>query len=91
MARKGGRRWRDLVALVIREDHGICHICGEDDADSADHIIPVSVRPDLEFVRANLRAVHHNNGPRCNRKRGAKPLDLMLTGRRPWGRPRPPA
>lgn len=86
MRRVGGHRWRVLVARVLSEEGGICHLCGQPGADSADHLIPVKYRPDLEFDRANVRAVHHNRGARCNRKRGDRPVparvELRLT--QPW-------
>ena len=86
MARNLGHTWRVLKAQVIAEEGGICHLCRQPGADSADHLIPVSIRPDLEMVRANLRAVHHNVWPRCNRKRGDKPVPATTTLRttRDW-------
>jgi 5-methylcytosine-specific restriction endonuclease McrA len=81
--RVGGKRWRELVPQVLAEEGGICHLCGAPGADSADHLIPISIRPDLEFERSNLRAVHHDVQPRCNRRRGAKPLAFQP--RRAWG------
>lgn len=88
MARQAGRKWRELVQRVLTEERHLCHICGESGADSADHLITIAARPDLEFVRENLRAVHHNVEPKCNRKRGKKPVELMLNGRRAWGQQR---
>lgn len=69
----GSRPWRRTVARVIRRDHGICHLCGQPGADSADHLVPRahggSDRMD------NLAAVHHNAEPRCNRHRGTGDVD----------------
>ena len=46
-------------------------------SDTADHVIPVSERPDLAMVRANL---HGACGP-CNRARGDTPIEQMrVTG-----------
>ncbi len=76
--RIGGHRWRELKNRVIAEEGGICHICGKPGADSADHLITIKDAPELEFERSNLRAVHHNVAPRCNRERGDRPIPQRI-------------
>lgn len=70
--RGGSRPWRRKVAHVIRRDNGICHLCGQPGADSADHIIPVA-HGGTDHLD-NLLAVHHNNGNKCNRLRGTRSI-----------------
>jgi 5-methylcytosine-specific restriction endonuclease McrA len=72
-ARGGSRPWRRTVARIIRRDGGICHLCGQPGADSADHVIPKSQGGSDHA--SNLRAVHHNVAPRCNRIRGDRPIE----------------
>lgn len=72
---RGSRRWRQvIVPRIIRRDNGICHICGQPGADTADHIIPVADGgTDHE---TNLAAAHHIP---CNVRRGNRPLDTIRT------------
>jgi len=64
---------RAILLDVFTRDRGICHICRgpvlRQDA-SVDHVVPRSIRPDLTFVRSNLRLAHRD----CNSSRGVKPL-----------------
>jgi 5-methylcytosine-specific restriction endonuclease McrA len=57
-------RWETVRNLVVARDKGICHLCGEGGADTADHIIPHSRGGSDELT--NLRAAHRY----CNVKRG---------------------
>ena len=69
------RAWRRLRAEVIKAEPscwlrlpGCTHI-----STTADHIIPVSVRPDLRMVRANCRGACRH----CNYKRGHLPVSQL--------------
>jgi hypothetical protein len=53
-----GAVWHRIVTFVTGRDHGICHICGHAGAKIADHVIPVTERPDLALDAANLKAAH---------------------------------
>jgi 5-methylcytosine-specific restriction endonuclease McrA len=70
-----GRPWRTLRARVLSEEQ-VCGLCGgvvdkslrhpHPGAPQVDHVIPVSVAPELVMVRSNLRLVHRA----CNLRRG---------------------
>ena len=74
MTSRTGRPWSRVKARVIKRDHGICHICHQPGADSADHLVPVSQGGAL-YDMANLRAVHHSVYPRCNLIRGDRSIE----------------
>lgn len=75
MPARTGRPWQRKKARIIRRDAGICHLCGQPGADSADHLVPYSQGG--TDADDNLAAVHHNTEPRCNRKRGNRSIDLV--------------
>lgn len=68
MPARTGRPWQRRKARIIRRDGGICHLCHQPGADTADHLIPYSQggsdRDD------NLAAAHI----RCNQQRGTTPI-----------------
>ena len=79
------RAWRALVAIVVREEPTCwlrlegCTIVST----TGDHVIPVTERPDLALVRANV----HGACGSCNYKRG----NLAVTDLAPTDAVRPAA
>ena len=73
MPKRTGRPWQRRKARIIRRDAGICHICGQPGADTADHIIPHSHGG--SDSDDNLAAAHHNVAPYCNRRRGDRSIE----------------
>lgn len=69
MPARTGRPWQRRKARIIRRDRGICYLCGKGGADSADHVIAFAQGG--RDTDANLKAVHHDVPPRCNRVKGA--------------------
>lgn len=70
---RSGSRWRRTKTRIIRRDKGICHLCGRDGADTADHLVPVA-NGGAMYDDRNLAAAHHNVWPQCNRVRGNRPI-----------------
>ena len=68
MPKRTGRPWQRRRDRIIRRDGGICHLCHQPGADSADHLVPYALGGTDHDD--NLAAVHHNTEPRCNRIRG---------------------
>lgn len=65
-----GRPWTRLKRRIIRRDGGICHLCGNPGADTADHLIPWAFGG--TDAPSNLKAAHID----CNRKRGPRPIEV---------------
>ena len=90
--RRGGRRWRRLVAYVLVRDGGVCWLCGHDGADTGDHVLPIDTHPHLEFDPSNVRAAHGRTrtvtgwGYYCkgNYARGADAAPTTSTHSRQW-------
>jgi 5-methylcytosine-specific restriction endonuclease McrA len=69
-AGRSTRSFRRLRAKVLSESD-ICWLCGGAGADTVDHVIPLSVNPELAEEVGNLRPAHG----RCNSSRGARLTD----------------
>jgi 5-methylcytosine-specific restriction endonuclease McrA len=76
---RNSRAWRRLRDGVVRDEPtcrlrfaGICTVVST----TADHIIPVSVRPELCMVRSNLRGACAE----CNTARRSVPDESLLLG-----------
>ena len=63
-----GARWRRLRAQVL-ESSDVCWLCGKSTppADTVDHVLPLSVYPELAHDLGNLRPAHKS----CNSSKGA--------------------
>lgn len=61
--REGGHRWAVLRQQALDLLPNECVICGSTEKLQVDHIIPVSVKPELEFDINNLQILcaFHNN------------------------------
>lgn len=72
-AQRSSRPWRRARAAILRTST-ICWLCGEDGADSVDHVIPVALGGTNAL--SNLRPAHHHvpnsRGVRCNMVKGDK-------------------
>lgn len=72
-----GRPWERIKARVLRGST-VCHLCGHEGADTADHIIPVSHGGEV-YDLDNLMPAHHAPCPTCgvpcNRVRGNRNAD----------------
>jgi 5-methylcytosine-specific restriction endonuclease McrA len=72
------RAWRRLVAQVIREEPRCwlrlsgCTVVST----TGDHVVPVTKRPDLALVRANVRGACRP----CNEARGSLPIEELRVG-----------
>lgn len=69
------RAWRKLRDQVVREEPtcwlrlGRCTLVST----TGDHVIPVTVRPDLALVRSNVKGACAN----CNEDRGSTPVEAL--------------
>jgi hypothetical protein len=65
MKRAAGHRWEAFARSVIDYYGGTCHICSHGGARQADHLQPVTERPDLAYVLSNCRPAHGAPGNPC--------------------------
>lgn len=80
-AARPARRAREQMFAIYGT---VCHLCGHDGADSADHLVPISVWPDQPVDPHGMRPAHYlpcpTCGRRCNSERGARvPAEPLRT------------
>ena len=77
--------WPKVRKRVLEDENWTCRICGKH-ANSVDHIVPVSDRPDLMFTRSNLQALCTacNSRKELQRREWAKRIDKRPANRRQW-------
>lgn len=78
MAGWGGRRAEAFTRLVLAWYGTRCHLCGDDGATTADHLVPLS-KGGAPYDLDNARPAHLG----CNARRGARPLprpDILADG-----------
>jgi 5-methylcytosine-specific restriction endonuclease McrA len=51
---------------ILRRDGRVCYLCGHDDADQVDHIVPVMDGGTDDD--ANLASIHGGHCPHCGRR-----------------------
>lgn len=75
------RSFRRMRTRVLEESN-ICWLCGQPGADTVDHIVPLSVAPDLGEVAANMAPAHRS----CNSSKGARLASTVrpLRASRSW-------
>jgi hypothetical protein len=63
-----GHRYRQARAEMFRVYGTVCHLCGHEGADSADHLEPVSLNPQQVIDPHAMRPAHGVDGcPTCGR------------------------
>lgn len=71
MSRTGGALYRKNRAYVLGEST-ICWICGQDGADSVDHVVPWTLGGDDSID--NLQPAHIE----CNKSKGKKTVEQLV-------------
>ena len=61
------RTFKRMRARIL-EQSNICWLCGQAGADTVDHIVPLSIAPDMGEDAANLMPAHRA----CNSSKGAR-------------------
>lgn len=76
MSKSDGRQsraWRKLRSEVLAAS-SVCWICGHPGADTVDHLVPLSLAPELAHERSNLAPAHRS----CNSRKGQRlPRDVV--------------
>jgi 5-methylcytosine-specific restriction endonuclease McrA len=74
-----GRPWRRIRAEVLASSD-ICWLCLRPGANTVDHVLPLSLYPELAHDRSNLAPAHHS----CNSSKGASTTRSSTASSRRW-------
>lgn len=80
---RSGHKWRQIRQHVL-DQTTICHLCGLPGADTVDHIIPLSLAPELAHDISNLRPAHRTCNSRKGNKTGKAATASTLPRSRQW-------
>lgn len=82
-------RYQQARLEMFRIYGTVCHLCGHDDADTADHLEPVSLNPGQPISPHTMRPAHGVTGCptcglACNQTRGNQAIRATLRTSRDW-------
>ena len=70
----GTQRWKDVRKQVLARDQRVCFYCGDENANTVDHIVPLVDGGD-PYNTENLCCAC----TRCNSAKGRKPVGVFLS------------
>jgi 5-methylcytosine-specific restriction endonuclease McrA len=70
----GTQRWKDVRKAVLSRDQRTCAYCGNENANTVDHVVPLVVGGDPYNMDGLVAACK-----RCNSAKGSKPVGVFLS------------
>jgi len=71
---RDSRQWRALAKTILARDGFICYYCGQEGANTVDHVLPVKHHPELAMSIDNCVSACR----RCNSMKGSRSQSVFL-------------